>query len=98
MQSRFNDIRQWAMDRNLITGTSAEKQFLKLAEEFGELGNAIGKDNLPEIKDAIGDMIVVLTILSSQYGVNVEYCIDSAWEEIKDRKGKMINGIFVKEK
>ena len=50
-----------------------------------------------EIKDAIGDMVVVLTNLASLCGLVIEDCIDSAYNEIENRKGKMINGTFVKE-
>lgn len=94
---RFDDIRMWADDRNIILGATSHAQFVKLAEEMGELASGIAKDRLEEIVDAIGDMIVVLTILSAQYDVKVEDCIEHAWQQIKDRKGKMVNGIFIKE-
>lgn len=93
----FNKICQWAEDRNLISGARPAAQFQKLGEEFGELGRALVEGDLAMIQDAIGDMIIVLTIMSAQLGVPVETCIDGAYEEIKDRQGKMINGIFVKE-
>jgi NTP pyrophosphatase (non-canonical NTP hydrolase) len=90
-------IRGWAEDRNLIKGSDLKSQFVKLIEEAGELANAIAKKNDIEFADAIGDMVVVLTIMAAQNGMNIEDCIDSAWQEIKDRKGKMIDGIFHKE-
>lgn len=89
-------IKQWAEDRNLHTA-DPNKQTLKLGEEFGELCQGLAKGNGPQVIDSIGDMFVVLTILSMQLGVNVEDCIELAYNEIKDRKGKMINGVFVKE-
>lgn len=61
------------------------------------MANAIAKKNDIEFADAIGDMVVVLTIMAAQNGMNIEDCIDGAWQEIKDRKGKMIDGIFHKE-
>ncbi len=94
---RFKDIRQWAIDRNIIQGTDSRAQFVKLMEEIGELASGIAKNRLPEILDGIGDAVVVLTVLAEQNGLKIEDCIDTAWYEIKDRKGKMINGIFVKE-
>lgn len=90
-------IRQWAEDRNLIKGSDPKSQFVKLIEEAGELANAIGKKNDIEFADAIGDMFVVLTILAAQNGMKIEDCIDGAWQEIKDRKGKMVDGIFLKD-
>lgn len=94
--SRFTDIRQWASDRNLILGSTTDKQMLKLAEEMGELAGALARGKKPEAEDAIGDMVVVLTILANQLGVRIEDCIECAWDEIKDRKGIMRDGVFVK--
>jgi NTP pyrophosphatase (non-canonical NTP hydrolase) len=66
-------------------------------EEAGELAAALLNDDKPEIQDAIGDMIVVLTNLAHLEGFSVEDCIDAAYTEIATRKGKMLNGTFVKE-
>ena len=95
--SRFYDIRTWASDRNLIEGSDPKSQMLKLAEEMGELAGALARGKEAEADDAIGDMVVVLTILSAQRGVSIETCIEGAWQEIKDRKGRMVAGVFVKE-
>lgn len=95
--SRFEEIRQWADARNIIRGASPEKQFVKLMEEIGELANGMAKNKADNIYDGIGDAVVVLTILAAQYDVTIEHCIELAWNEIKDRKGRMVNGIFVKE-
>lgn len=95
--SHFDNIRRWAAARNLIQGSTPERQFVKLDEEMQELSAAIEADDGAEYIDAIGDCIVVLTIMAAQKGINVEDCIAAAWEEIKDRKGRMENGIFVKE-
>lgn len=93
----FSKIIQWAVDRNLIEGSTPEKQFTKLMEETGELAAGIMRGNGDAIKDGIGDAVVVLTILAEQHGFTMEECIDRAWNDIKDRKGRMINGVFVKE-
>ena len=93
----FDNIRRWAAARNLIQGSSPDRQLLKLAEEMQELSDAIDADDRTEYIDAIGDCIVVLTIMAAQRGINVEDCIAAAWDQIKDRKGKMVDGIFVKE-
>jgi len=97
MYSHFELIRDWAYERNLVNGSDSFRQMTKLAEEMGELAHGIAKNRISEIVDGIGDMIVVLTILAAQNNVDIEECIKFAWEEIKDRKGQMRNGIFVKE-
>ena len=89
-------IEEWARERGLDTA-SPDKQMLKLGEEYGELCQGLAK-NLPEqVKDSIGDMYVVLTILSLQVGLDIEDCVMHSHGEIKDRKGKLVNGVYVKE-
>lgn len=93
--SSFDDIRAWACARNLIAGSTPQAQVLKLLEEGGELAAAIAKRR--PAKDAVGDVVVVLTILSAQLGFPIEEAIAAAYEEIKDRKGRMVDGVFIKE-
>ena len=95
-ENRFDLIRIWADKRGLYKGGDTKTQYCKLIEEAGELGKAILKKDQEEFVDAIGDMVVVLTNLAHLGGVSIEECIDSAYNEIKDRKGKMSNGTFVK--
>lgn len=95
--NRFGDIRGWAHARNLIEGSTTDKQFLKLSEEIGELAEGLAKGRPEAIIDGIGDAVVVLTILAAQVGMQIEDCIEAAWLEIKDRKGRMHNGVFLKE-
>ena len=93
----FSRIREWAQDRGLYDEGNAHTQYVKLQEEAGELAKALLKNDKPEIIDAIGDMVVVLTNLSHMQGVTIEHCIDSAYKVISKRTGKMINGTFVKD-
>ena len=86
---------RWAEERNLIKGSNPESQMLKLMEEAGELASDIAKRR--DVKDSIGDTLVVLTLIARQFGTNLEECYSLAYNEIKDRKGRMINGTFVKE-
>ena len=95
--NRFELIRQWAKDRNLYDKGDTKTQFAKLMEESGELARAILKDDKTEFVDAIGDMVVVLTNLAYLGGTNIENCIDSAYDVIRKRTGKMVNGTFVKD-
>ena len=94
--SKFDLIRAWATERGLYHGGDTKTQYCKLMEEAGELGRAILKEDNSEFVDAIGDMVVVLTNLAHLGGVSIEHCIESAYNEIKNRKGKMKNGTFVK--
>ena len=93
---RFDLIRDWAAVRGIYDNGDSKTQYVKLLEEAGELAKALLTNDKPEIQDAIGDMIVVLTNLAHLEGFQVEECIDSAYQEIAARTGKMINGTFVK--
>ena len=96
-QSIFDSIRNWAKVRNIYENGDAKTQYVKLQEESGELAKGLLKDDQAEIVDAIGDMIVVLTNLAELRNVKVETCIASAYNQISNRTGKMINGTFVKD-
>ena len=85
----------WHRDRNLIDGSTDKDQFAKLIQETGELSESIceGKD----VADDIGDMIVVLINIAERNGLSLAQCMEIAWNDIKDRRGRMVDGIFVKE-
>jgi len=95
--SHFDLIRMWANDRGLYDGGDPKTQALKLVEEVGETCRAILKEDAKEMVDGIGDCVVVLTNLAELIGTPIEECIDIAYNEIKDRKGKMNNGTFKKD-
>lgn len=90
-------IRAWAGARNLVRGSNVRAQLVKLVEELGELAAAELRGDHDKMIDSIGDMVVVLTVLSEQIGMCLEDCIYIAYNEIKDRKGRMENGVFIKE-
>lgn len=90
-------VLEWAKERSLIKPENSVKQLAKLTEEVGELAGAILKNRPDEIKDAIGDIQVVLIILTEQLGLNYEECLESAYNVIKNRTGKTVNGTFVKD-
>ena len=94
---RFDLIREWAASRGLYSKGNSHTQYVKLQEEAGELAKALLKNDKPEIIDAIGDIVVVLTNLAHLEGYDIEYCIDEAYKVIAARTGKMINGTFVKD-
>jgi len=93
----FQQIRDWAQERGLYDHGDVNIQYIKLQEEAGELAKALLQDDQPEVIDAIGDMVVVLTNLAHQRGVHIETCINTAYQVINKRTGKMINGTFVKD-
>ena len=93
----YDLIRQWAAERHIYRNGDTKTQYVKLLEEAGELARAILKNDKPEFIDAIGDMVVVLTNLAALEGLKIEDCVTSAYSVISSRKGKMINGTFVKE-
>lgn len=92
----FPAIRSWAHERGLYEKGDVKTQYVKLQEEAGEVARAIIKNDIPELKDGIGDMVVVLTNLAHLAGLEIEDCIQSAYDVINKRKGSMINGSFVK--
>ena len=93
----FDMIREWAEDKGIYESGDPKTQYIKLMEEAGETGRAILKEDLPEIKDGIGDMVVVLTNLAELCGLTIEECVESAYDIISKRTGKMKNGTFVKD-
>lgn len=91
----YNDVISWAGDRNLIDGSNSRAQFIKLVEETGELAADLAKGR--DVKDSVGDIMVVLTILARQEGYTLFECYQHAYQEIQHRKGKMVSGVFIKE-
>lgn len=89
-------IREWAKERGIDTADPT-KQMLKLYEEVGELSAGLAKSQPDKIIDGIGDTFVVLTILAQQLGTDLPACVQAAYDEIKERKGQTINGVFVKQ-
>ena len=96
-QSQFDLIRAWANERGLYAKGDLKTQTLKLIEEAGEICRAVLKNDHDQVIDGIGDCVVVLTNLAELINVPIEDCIDVAYDEIKNRKGKMVNGTFKKD-
>ncbi|WP_249341490.1 MazG-like family protein [Staphylococcus cohnii] len=96
MQTLVENIEDWSVDKGL-NNSDPNKQMLKVVEEIGELSQGLVKDDRDQVIDSIGDAVVTLVILSQQLGLTLEQCTAYAHNEIKDRKGEMRNGSFVKE-
>lgn len=116
MEELILAVISWAHDRNIVYGSTPEKQLDKTSEEFNELQRALsvftylrnkrdpsqpaGNDEriaYALVKDGIGDVLVTLIIAAHQCGLTVDECLLAAWDEIKNRKGRLVNGLFVKE-
>lgn len=95
--TRENDVINWAVERGLIVPENAKSQLLKTLEELGEVSRALLKDKQEDFVDGVGDVLVTLIILCKIKGVNLEQCLEQAWNEIKNRKGKTVDGTFIKE-
>jgi len=93
----FELVRAWAQERGLYTFGDVKTQAVKLAEEFGEVSRSIIKADEAELKDGLGDMLVVMINLSHLAGMTMEDCLEAAYKEIANRKGSMQGGSFVKE-
>lgn len=96
-ESLQDEIIQWGYARNIISPKNTPNQFIKVTEELGELAEGINKDNQGQIKDSLGDILVTLIILSNDLDVDLLDCLRGAYDVIKDRTGKTVNGVFVKE-
>jgi NTP pyrophosphatase (non-canonical NTP hydrolase) len=97
MQGLKKEILKWGNNKNLLHYENRFKQFGKLLEEVNELYNAMVDNNQEEIIDSLGDIKVVITILAEQLGFDIDECEEIAYQEIKNRTGKTINGTFIKD-
>jgi NTP pyrophosphatase (non-canonical NTP hydrolase) len=96
MDNLIEKIEQWSIDRNLDKADSA-KQMLKVMEEVGEVASALAKGNVDELEDGIGDVVVTLIILAQQNNLYLQDCVYAAYQQIANRTGKTVNGIFIKD-
>ena len=93
----IQSVELWADQRGLLVPENRPRQMLKVMEEVGETAAALARGNRRELKDGIGDSIVTLIILAAQSGFTATECLEAAYNEIKGRKGKTVDGVFVKE-
>ena len=98
----FNDLHlkiiRWGDERGIIKNSTPQAQLMKAITEMGQLVDALLKNNVPGVKDGVGDVIVCLMMMCAIMDIDYVDCIEHAWNEIKDRKGHMnSNGVFVKD-
>lgn len=95
MNELVGKVEQWAKNKGLDKAESS-KQMLKVVEEVGEVAAALARDDKDALRDGIGDVVVTLVILAMQNDMDLYECLNCAYDEIKGRTGKMVNGVFVK--
>ena len=96
MNELIKQVEQWSKDKQLDKG-DPNRQALKVWEETGEIGAALSRNKMDDLKDGIGDTVVTLIILAQQHGWSLQECLQYAYDEISQRKGRTINGTFIKE-
>ena len=97
MDELIKNVKLWADEKNLLKKENSHAQMLKVLEEVGETAGALLKKKEKEIIDGLGDSFVTLIILCYQLGLEPKDCLQTAWDEIKNRKGKTVNGTFIRE-
>lgn len=88
-------VERWSKEKGLDKADSS-KQMLKVVEETGEVAAALARNDRDALRDGIGDVVVTLIILAMQNDMDLYECLNCAYDEIKGRTGKMVNGVFVK--
>lgn len=97
MNELIKQVEEWSKDKGLDKGNSFT-QYAKSSEEMGEVAAALCRNDIDELRDGIGDVIVTLVILAQQNGMALYECLEQAYNEIKDRKGVMSkDGSFIKQ-
>lgn len=91
-----NNLANWAKERNLLN-KDPHIQFTKIVEELGETSAAYNKQKHTELVDSIGDLLVTIVIFAHQVGIDPQEAYNYAWSQIANRKGKTIDGVFIKE-
>lgn len=97
MKQTIDKVIQWAADKDLLKKENSLAQMAKITEEVGEIASALLRKDEAKLIDGIGDTIVTLILLAEMNGLGIEGCLESAWLEIADRKGKTVDGTFIKE-
>ena len=96
MDKLITQVQDWSIAKGLHEADSS-KQFLKVTEEVGEVAAALARSDKEALQDGIGDVVVTLIILAQQNQLTIKDCLQMAYDEIADRKGRMVNGVFVKD-
>lgn len=91
------DVINWGLEKGILAKADQQAQMLKCVSEVGELADAVAKNDFNSIIDGVGDVLVTLILLCEIKDICPTFCLKSAYGEIKNRQGKMVNGVFVKD-
>jgi NTP pyrophosphatase (non-canonical NTP hydrolase) len=97
MKQLIKQVEEWAEAKGILAHATTIRQAEKTLEETNELICAILNEDTAEIKDAIGDIMVTIIIQAKMQGLTIEECLQSAYDVISKRTGKMVNGQFIKD-
>ena len=97
MKQTIEKVIQWAADKDLLKKENSLAQMAKVTEEVGEVASALLKKDEAKLIDGIGDVMVTIILLAAQNNLTIEKCLEAAWLEIANRKGKTVDGTFIKE-
>ena len=104
METLIKNVEQWAHEKGITDYKNWDKQFMKFQEEAIELhtemvlnDKSIYHIDKKDMKLEMGDVFVTLIVLAKQQDIELSECLSMAWNKIKNRRGKTINGQFVKE-
>lgn len=97
LETLEDEIISWGEERGILPDVNPVAQFKKTMEEVQELSIGIDAKNIDEIRDAIGDIFVTLVMQTQAWELTMQECVEQAWNDIKDRKGEMVDGVFVKD-
>ena len=92
-----SNVLDWAESRGIFDSSDSKTQCLKFVSEAGELADNIAKGDHYAAQDDLGDILVTLILLSEMIDTDLMVCLESAYETIRKRQGKMVNGVFVKD-
>ena len=87
---------EWAIAKGIYSPDNLKNQTLKMTAEAGELADAVLKGDTNEIKMEAGDVLVTLSLICGMQGYTLEDALQAAYNKIKDRQGKTVNGTFIK--
>lgn len=90
-------VLDWGNDKGFVRADNSKPQFIKAVEEFGELAKEVNKGDIEAAKDEMGDVFVTLILTAACLGFTAAEALEFAYNKIKNRKGVVVNGVFIKE-
>lgn len=89
-------IVEWGLEKGILPRPNALAQYSKTLEEVEELAIGIDREDIDEVRDAIGDIFVTLVMQAQAWDMTMQECVEAAYNDIKGRTGEMVDGVFVK--